>query len=66
VAAGVKSAHTAGQIITVVVVEATDQPSALAAGLAVVPEALGACAGRPERDHQLVMAWTSASVIPGR
>jgi hypothetical protein len=60
------SAHTAGKIITVVVVEAADQPSALAAGLAVVPEALGACAGRPERDHQVVMARTSASVIPGR
>jgi len=63
---GVMSAHTAGQIITVVTVEAADEPSALATGLAVVTEALSACAGRPERDHQVIMAKTSANVIPGR
>ena len=49
------SARTAGQIITVVTVEAADEPSALAAGLAVVAEALRACAGQPERDHPIVL-----------
>jgi hypothetical protein len=65
-AGDVLSAHTAEKIISVVAVEAADQSSAAATGLAVVSEALAACAGLPERDRQAVMAQTSASVIPGR
>lgn len=65
-AGGVMSAHTAEKIISIVVVEAADQSSAVATGLAVVSEALGACAGLPERGRQAVTARASASVIPGR
>ncbi len=39
--ARVVSAHTAGQIISVVTVRTADQPSATAVALAVVSEALG-------------------------
>jgi len=39
-AASVMSAHTAGQIISMVTVQAADQPSAVAVALAVVSEAL--------------------------
>ncbi len=39
-AAGIISAHTAGQIISVVTVRAADQPAAVAAALAVVSVAL--------------------------
>jgi hypothetical protein len=39
-AAAVMSAHTAEKIISIVTVEAADQPSAVAIGLAVVSEAL--------------------------
>jgi hypothetical protein len=40
-AVGVVTAHTAGQIISVVTVQAVDQPAAVAVALAVVSEALG-------------------------
>jgi hypothetical protein len=67
-AGDVLSAHTAEKIISVVAVEAADQSSAVATSLAVVSEALAACAGLPppERDRQAVTARASASVIPGR
>jgi hypothetical protein len=38
--ANIVSAHTAGQIISVVTVQAVDQPAAVAVALAVVSEAL--------------------------
>jgi Mrp family chromosome partitioning ATPase len=40
-ASGVMSAHSAGQIITVVTVESPDHASAVAVALAVVSDALG-------------------------
>jgi hypothetical protein len=40
-AASITSAHTAGQIISVVTVQAADRPAAVAIALAVVSEALG-------------------------
>jgi hypothetical protein len=40
-ARGVTSAHSAGQIITVVTVETSDRASAVAVALAVVSDALG-------------------------
>jgi hypothetical protein len=39
-AASIVTAHTAGQIISVVTVQAADQPAAVAIALAVVSEAL--------------------------
>ena len=39
-AASVVSAHTAGQIISVVTVQAADQPAAVAVALAVISEVL--------------------------
>jgi hypothetical protein len=43
------SAYTAEQIITVIIVEATDRPSAASIALAVVSEALRHPAGQPSR-----------------
>ena len=43
--ASVVTAHTAGQIISVVTVQAADQPSAVTVALAVVAEALRCPAG---------------------
>ena len=48
-AASVVSAHTAGQIISVVTVQTSDRPSALAVALAVVSEALRHPAASPSR-----------------
>jgi hypothetical protein len=45
-ASGVTSAHSAGQIITVVTVESPDRASAVAIALAVVSDALGRGLGR--------------------
>ncbi len=39
-AASIVSAHTAGQIVSIVTVLAADQPAAVAVALAVVPDAL--------------------------
>ena len=47
--ASIVSAHTAEQIIFVVSVEATDRPSAVAIGLAVVSDALRRPAASPSR-----------------
>jgi hypothetical protein len=47
--ASVMSAHTAGQIISMVTVQAADQPSAVAVALAVVSEALKCPAGSSSR-----------------
>jgi hypothetical protein len=38
--ASIVTAHTTGQIINVVTIEATDQPAAVAVALAVMSEAL--------------------------
>ena len=48
-AASVVSAHTAGQIISVVTVETADRSSAVAMALAVVSEALKRPAVSPSR-----------------
>jgi hypothetical protein len=47
--ASVVSAHTAGQIISVVTVQTADRPAAVAVALAVVPEALRRPAALPSR-----------------
>ena len=46
-AASVVTAHTAGQIISVVTVHAVDRPAAVAVALAVVSEALRRPVGSP-------------------
>ena len=48
-AASVVSAHTAGQIISVVTVETSDRSSAVAVALAVVSETLRRPAASPSR-----------------
>ena len=48
-AASVVSAHTAGQIISVVTVQMADRPAAVAVALAVVSEALRRPAASPSR-----------------
>jgi hypothetical protein len=48
-AASVVSAHTAGQIISVVTVETSDRSAAVAVALAVVSEALRRPAASPSR-----------------
>ena len=48
-AASIVSAHTAGQIISVVTVQAADQPAAVAVALAVVSEALSCPVASPAR-----------------
>ena len=48
-AARVVSAHTAGQIISVVTVETADRSAAVAVALAVVPEALRRPVALPSR-----------------
>ena len=47
--ASVMSAHTAGQIISVVTVQTADRPAAVAVALAVVSEALRRPAASPSR-----------------
>ena len=49
-AASIVSAHTASQIISVAIIQATDQPAAVAVALAVVSEALGRPVASPNRD----------------
>jgi hypothetical protein len=48
-AASIVSAHTAGQIISVVTVQASDKPAAVAVALAVVSEALTRISTQPVR-----------------
>jgi hypothetical protein len=48
-AASIVSAHTAGQIVSIVTVLAADQPAAMAVALAVVSEALGRPSASPSR-----------------
>jgi len=47
--ASIVTAHTAGQIINVVTVQAPDQPTAVPVALAVVSEALGRPVASPSR-----------------
>jgi len=48
-AASIVSAHTAGQIVSIVTVLAADQPAAVAVALAVVSDALKRPVGSPTR-----------------
>ena len=48
-AASVVTAHTAGQIISVVTIHAVDRPAAVAVALAVVSEALRRPVGSPSQ-----------------
>ena len=48
-AASIVSAHTAGQIVSIVTVLAADQPAAVAVALAIVSDALKRPVGSPTR-----------------
>jgi hypothetical protein len=54
-AASVVSAHTAGQIVSIVTVLAADQPAAVAVALAVVSDALSVRSCRPPADGAVVV-----------
>jgi hypothetical protein len=64
-AASVASAHTAGQIVSIITVLAADQPAAVAVAVAVVSDALKRPVGHPSADGTVVTDLMRRLIEPG-